>query len=121
MPIRFKVDEDLPRDVAVLLREAGHDAATVVEQGLTGTSDDALWASVLQENRCLVTADKGFANARSHPPGSHAGIVLCRLPRESRTAYLDLTRLLLTTFDMESVAGGIVVVSPDAIRLHRRE
>ena len=65
MAVCFKVDEDLPGDVATLLREAGHDATTVVEQDLTGASDDALWRSVDQEKRCLITADKGFANVRN--------------------------------------------------------
>lgn len=121
MPIRFKVDEDLPHDVAVLLREAGHDAATVTQEGLTGTSDHALWQRTQQENRCLLTADKGFANARSFPPGTHAGIVLCRMPRESRAGYLELIRSLLAGFDMDSVTGAIVVATPEAIRVHRGE
>ncbi len=40
--VRVKVDEDLPRSVAVRLRLAGHDAMHVVEQGLSGSSDDDL-------------------------------------------------------------------------------
>jgi hypothetical protein len=31
MPSRIKVDEDLPTEVAELLRKKGHDALTVVE------------------------------------------------------------------------------------------
>jgi hypothetical protein len=33
--MRFKVDENLPADVAQLLRAAGHDALTVVDQPLS--------------------------------------------------------------------------------------
>jgi hypothetical protein len=33
MSIRVKVDEDLPRQVADLFSERGHDAVTVVMQG----------------------------------------------------------------------------------------
>ena len=32
--MRFKVDENLPVEVAEMLRQAGHDAATVLEQHL---------------------------------------------------------------------------------------
>ena len=34
--MKFKIDENLPREVAALLRDAGHDAMTVVDQGLGG-------------------------------------------------------------------------------------
>lgn len=67
----------------------------------------------------LITADKGFANAQAHPPGTHAGIVLMRLPRESRAAYLQLTRRLLDGLDLETISGAIVVAAPDAIRVYR--
>jgi hypothetical protein len=35
--MKFKIDENLPIEVAVALREAGHDAMSVVEQGSAGT------------------------------------------------------------------------------------
>ena len=34
--MKFKIDENLPVEVAELLREAGHDAATAIEQQLGG-------------------------------------------------------------------------------------
>ncbi len=42
--MRFKVDEHLPVEVAQLLQEAGHEAATVLEQHLGGRDDRALAA-----------------------------------------------------------------------------
>jgi len=37
--MRFKVDEDLPVEVAGELRAAGHDAATVAQENVGGASD----------------------------------------------------------------------------------
>ncbi len=119
MAIRFKVDEDLPAEVAALLSAAGHAAQTVVQQRLGGASDEELWATVQREQHCLVTADKGIADARLHPPGTHAGIVLLRLPRESRAGYARLTQQLLEGVDPVSIAGAVVVAAPDGIRIHR--
>lgn len=119
MGIRIKVDEDLPGDFVPILRSAGHDALSVLEQDLGGTSDDSLWPLIQREHRCLFTADKGFADARAHPPGTHAGVVLFRLPRESRSGYLRLVEFLIAEFVLDEAAGAIVVVSPDAIRIHR--
>jgi predicted nuclease of predicted toxin-antitoxin system len=87
---RIKVDEDLPGEIATLLRAGGHDALSVFEQHLTGTTDDKLWPLIQAESRILFTADKGFGDVRAHPPATHAGVVLFRLPRESRAAYIRL-------------------------------
>ena len=119
MPIRIKVDEDLPTEVAATLSGAGYKARTVVQQGFGGAPDELLWAAAQHEGYCLFTADKGFADARLHPPGTHAGVVLLRLPRESRAGYIRLTQRFLAGVDLESVAGAIVVITPEAIRIHR--
>lgn len=66
-----------------------------------------------------VYPDKGFADARVHPPGSHAGIILFRLPRESRAGYVRLAEFVLSQVKLEDVAGAITVVSPEAIRILR--
>lgn len=119
--MRFKVDEDLPTEVAVLLREKGHDAPTVGDQQLQGCPDEQLWSVAQGERRCLVTADKGFGAPRRQAHSAHAGIVLFRLPRESRAGYTQLAESLLAECDLEKVPGSIVVVTPEAIRLHRDE
>jgi predicted nuclease of predicted toxin-antitoxin system len=40
--MNFKVDENLPIEVAQLLRESGHDVYSVHEQGLVGAKDHVL-------------------------------------------------------------------------------
>jgi hypothetical protein len=119
MPVPVKVDEDLPGEISGLLVNAGHDAKTVYGQGFTGFPDDQLWPRIQSEQRLLFTADKGFANARQYPPGSHAGVVLFRLPRESRAGYIRLAEFLLRHINLNDINGAIVVVSPDAIRVLR--
>jgi len=120
MAIRFKVDEDLPREIASILRAGGHDAVSVLDEKLGGAPDPRVWSAVQQEHRCLLTADKGFADARRFPPGTHGGIVLFRLPRESRSGYVRLLEGFLTKLHVETVQGAIVSVSPEAIRVHGR-
>lgn len=57
----IKVDEDLPVQVARMLRAEGYDAVTVLEQRMGGEKDPALWQIVQAEQRFLVTADKGWS------------------------------------------------------------
>ena len=66
----------------------------------------------------LVTADAGFADARRLVNTQGLGIVLMRPWRESRKAYVELTRSLLASFDLGRVAGCIVTVTPETIRVH---
>ena len=119
MAVAVKVDEDLPAGVASLVVASGYEAKTVYAQGHTGMPDDQLWPIVQQERRMLFTADKGFGNIRDYPPGSHAGVILFRLPRESRAGYLRLAEFLLEQVKLEGIVGAVVVVSPDAIRVRR--
>jgi predicted nuclease of predicted toxin-antitoxin system len=119
MSVRVKVDEDLPRQVADLFAERGHDAVTVVMQGWQGFVDDALWPRVQQEQRWLITADKGFADLRIYPPGSHAGVLLFRLDEESRRGYLELTQNALERLCFEALAGSLIVVTRRGIRIRK--
>ena len=38
--MKFKLDEDLPNELALVFRNAGHDAVTVLDQGLSGEPID---------------------------------------------------------------------------------
>ena len=79
------VDEDLPRSTVVMLRQAGHTAEDVRDVGLRGHNDDDVFAYAQATQAILVTADKGFANVLSYPPGTHAGLIVVRVPNELPT------------------------------------
>lgn len=96
MPLRIKVDENLPTEIAELLNAHGHDAVTVADQGWSGLPDDLLWRRLQSEGRALVTADKEFGDVRLYPPGTHAGIILLRARQEGLDSYLDLTAREIT-------------------------
>src|SRR5260370_40935726 len=94
-----------------MLSARGHDAVTVLRQGWQGAPDDVLWRRVQNERRWLMTADKGFADLRRHPPGSHAGVILLRSQEESRQAYLELAAIALGRLKLDEIAGSVVVVT----------
>ena len=60
--MRFKVDENLPMEVAQLLREAGHEATTVLDQHLGGVDDLTIASICQQEGPALVTLDLDFSD-----------------------------------------------------------
>jgi predicted nuclease of predicted toxin-antitoxin system len=117
--MRIKVDEDLPAHVAEMLWEHGYEAQTVLEQGMGGWKDSALWELVQEEQRFLVTADKGFADIRTYPPGTHAGVMLLRPDQDGIRPILQLLQQVLENYDLRALGAMITVVSPRGIRIRR--
>jgi len=77
--VKIKLDENLPDDLASLLRAAEDDVSTVTEEGLAGCDDPPVLQAASAENRVLMSFDLGFADIRRYPAGAHAGIVVFRL------------------------------------------
>jgi len=119
MTARLKVDENLPRDIAELLNARGYDAVTVLDQGWTGAADDDLWQRIQNEGRWLVTADKGFADVRLYPPGTHAGVVLLRADEEGQENYLQLAAIAVERLAFDETNGAVIVISDRGVRIRR--
>jgi predicted nuclease of predicted toxin-antitoxin system len=51
--VKFKIDKNLPVEIAELLRAIGYDAITVIEQELRGEDDALISEACLQEGRVL--------------------------------------------------------------------
>jgi predicted nuclease of predicted toxin-antitoxin system len=117
--MHIKVDEDIPPVAAVWLRERGYEVSTVVEQGMGGWKDAALWQAVQADKQFLLTADKGFGDARTHPPGSHEGVLLLRPDEDGIRPLLDLLTIVLLEVDMNQLRGTISVATPRGLRIRR--
>ncbi|MEM1126744.1 MAG: DUF5615 family PIN-like protein [Bacteroidota bacterium] len=115
--MKFKLDENVPAEAALLLRRAGHDAMTVLEQNLGGTEDTRLASICGDEERVLVTFDIGFADIRVYPPETHAGVVVLRLQRQDQPHTLAVLRRLLPLLDQERLTGTLWVVDEERIRI----
>jgi predicted nuclease of predicted toxin-antitoxin system len=119
--MRIKVDEDLPWLAVQMLRERGHDALSVIEQGMGGYKDPDLWRVVQAEQRYLVTADKGFADIRLYAPGTHCGVLLLRPDHDGIRPILELLGQVLANYDLQALAQTVSVVTPRGIRVRRPE
>lgn len=114
--MKVKLDENLPAELAGDLRDAGHDAETVVQEGLAGHPDGDILARTTTERRVLLTMDKGIADVRVYPADRYAGIVLYRPASSGRAAAMELVRTTLKTVLSEDLQGRLLVVSERGVR-----
>ena len=114
--MKFKIDENLPGEIATDLRAAGHDADTVRDQGMAGSPDSTIMARVQVEGRAFLTMDKGIADIRVYAPDQFAGIVLFRPRTTGRLATLAFVRQYLPTLLQSNLPGHLFVVSESGIR-----
>ncbi|MHB8836210.1 MAG: DUF5615 family PIN-like protein [Candidatus Methylomirabilia bacterium] len=118
--MRLLVDEDLPRSLALLLRSAGHEVLDVRDIGLRGHPDQDVFREAQQREAVLVSGDRGFANILSHPPGSHAGILIAHFPNEVPTGILNQQILgAVESLGEGEIVGNLVMVEPGRIRIRR--
>lgn len=117
--MRVKLDENVTVAARELLLAAGHDADTVPDEGLTGADEDRVLTACVAEGRMLITFDVGFGDLRAHPPALHAGIVLLRLRDQQPATTLAVMRRFLDEHDLDALAGTLVVVSDESVRIRR--
>lgn len=115
--MRFKIDENLPIDVAELLRHEGHNAITVVDQDLGGEADSHIVRVCQQEERALITLDTDFADIRAYPPKQFPGLVVLRLRWQDKPHILEVLGRLTPVFSSEVLEGRLWIVEEERIRI----
>jgi hypothetical protein len=84
-----------------------------------GWKDLELWRVIQEERRFLITVDKGFADVRSFPPGTHAGILLLRPGEDGIRPLIDLLKRVLDSYGLEELQGTLTAVTPRSIRIRK--
>jgi len=115
--MRFKVDENLPIEVADRLRENAHDASTVLQEGLGGQPDVRISQVCKDEQRSLITLDTDFSDIRTYPPGEYPGIIVLRLKRHEKGHVLSLVDRLVRLVSVEPLAGHLWIVEENRVRI----
>ena len=115
--MRFKLDENLPCELADDLMRRGHECDTVPREGL-GDADDATVVRVARASgRILMTLDKGIASLLQYPVHEHSGVVLFRPDESGRRSVLSFVRSRLEDLMELGLVGRLTVVGPSRIRI----
>ena len=90
--MKFKIDENLPVELAELLLAANYDAQTVYDQGLAGEDGPNINAICKREDRVLITLDLDFTDIRAYPPQEYPGVMVLRLMRQDKLHLIEVFR-----------------------------
>ena len=115
--MRFKTDKNLPKEIAELLTQSGHDAIRVDEQGLAGVADPGIAAVCQVEHRVIVTLDTDFMDVRRFPPENYAGLIVLRPHRQAVPRLIAMTKRFVLLLDNEPLVGKLWIVDEGRIRV----
>ena len=116
--MKIVVDENIPRQTVVALREQGHDVIDVRESPQKGANDDVLWVLAQQTQAVLVTTDKGFLRRHSEP---HHGVLIVRLRQPNRQRIHDRVMAAISRLTPENWRDQIVVMRDRVQSVRRRK
>ena len=113
----FKIDENLPVEVADLLRQHGHDAVTVGDQQLAGHPDVDVAQVCRSEQRAIITLYLDFADVRVYVPTDYAGIIVLRPNVQAISTILRLINQVIVEFASKPLVGHLWIVDDNRVRI----
>jgi predicted nuclease of predicted toxin-antitoxin system len=115
--MKFKIDENLPLEIAELLRVKGYEAKTVVEQALNGEIDHKIASVCQEEKRVLITLDTDFADIRTYPPENFPGIIVLRLRQQDKVHILEVFKDVMVFLSTEPLEHTLWIIDENRIRI----
>ena len=119
--MRFKIDENLPIEIAELLINTGYDAKTVNDQQLQGTKDPLLAGICKNEHRVLVTLDTDFSDIRAYAPEEFSGIIVLRVRIQAKHHVIKIFRSIIPLIGREPLIQHLWIVEETKVRIRGKD
>ncbi len=115
--MKFKIDENLPDEVAEILNRSSHDAVTVLQQDMGGKEDSDIAKVCRNEDRVIVTLDIDFADILTYPPDQYPGIIVFRITNQSKPSILKHVKRVVKVLALHSCQQQLWIVEKERIRV----
>ncbi len=117
--MRFLADMGVSAKVVSWLREHGHDATHLRDEGLQRLPDREIFGKAVAENRVILTFDLDFGEIAALSEGEKCSIIVFRL-RNTRTPHV-IARLdsVLAASSSYLEKGAVMVIEETRHRIRR--
>ena len=112
--MKLLLDACIGKTALGMLRKAGHDVVRIQEPGV---SDAEVLARALEENRILITADKGFGELIFHRRTPHPGVMRLVGLRPAEQGHQAMR--VLERHGQDLLSGTFIVVQKSGVRVRR--
>ncbi|MCH9023251.1 MAG: DUF5615 family PIN-like protein [Planctomycetes bacterium] len=110
--MKILVDENIPNSSVAILRNSGHDVLDVRLTQDEGISDSKLWDIAMQQDRLLITTDRGFSQNRYD---KHHGILIVSLRQPNSKKICDRIISAMDMFTPKQWKNMMVIMRDKAM------
>jgi predicted nuclease of predicted toxin-antitoxin system len=116
--MRLVLDQGVPRDAAVRLRNLGHDCVHVGEVGMHNAADDVIlaWSAT---GAILVTLDADFHAILAVSGASGPSVIRLRIQGLRAPELTTLIEKVIAEFRTDLERGCLITVKPHKTTCHR--
>lgn len=114
--MRLYLDQMLRADLAMLLRNAGHDVIRASETGQARADDSLILDRAVREQRLLVTLDGHFGDWAVLPLSEHFGVIRVKVHPTSTENVAKVLLPVLAQHPAPSFINKLVIASASRIR-----
>ena len=118
--MNIKLDENLSISHVTLLKNIGHNAERVYDEGMSGWSDSKIWEAICKENKFFITLDLDFSDIRKFKPGTHPGILLIRSDNKGIKPVKKILHKVISEASLENFKGCLVVADKNKTRIRKK-
>jgi len=117
--MRFLLDMNLPPELAIWLREQGHDAVHVIDGGFGASPDQEILMRAATESRIVISFDLDFGDILAAGQQASAGVVLLRLRSARQPRIRERLQVAIAQAADALEEHAIVLVEDARIRVRR--
>ena len=110
---------NVDRRVVVWLKQNGHDATHLHDQGLQRMTDVDIFAKAWLEGRVVITFDLDFGEIAAATAGRGASVILFRLQNKRTSFVIQRLSSILETCKLALENGAVVVIEDSRYRIRR--
>jgi len=118
MPEHFNLylDQMLRLDVALALRNEGHDVLRASEVGQSRADDRQILEKAIEENRILITLDEHFGDWVILPLSRHPGVIRLKVNPATSDNIINILLPFLRLYSFEQLKNQLVILSPKRVK-----